>query len=107
MSSEFIKFDPEKIMEVSVKLSQQYNKFVQCTSTINGASEGLATSWLGSSSVLYNKKMKELGSESEAAAKILLSLSEDLATASGIYKTGESNAKQANEALPTDGVFLV
>ena len=64
-------------------------------------------SWKSDSADLYMKKIGELDAQSNEIAGELLSLSQDLAKASGIYKTGESEAKKKAEALPTEGVFLV
>ena len=107
MNSEFIKFEPEKILNVSINLEHQHKKLVQCASSIKKEAGTLTASWRGDSSVSYDKKINKLDSESEEMARILLSLSNNLATASGIYKTGEASAKKQTETLPTEGVFLV
>lgn len=104
---DFIKFDPEKIMEVSVKLEQQYKKFTQAVASIKNRSESLVGSWQSDSADIYMEKIKKLDTLSVEVAEILLSFSKDLAKASGVYKAGETGAKQKAEALPTDGVFLV
>ena len=106
MSTDFIKFDPEKIMEVSTRLDQQHKRLIQCSNAIKKKSENLLGSWRSDSSDVYIGKIKELDAQSEVAAKILLTLSQDLATASGVYKTGEADAKKLAESLPTSGVFF-
>ena len=105
MSADFIKFDPEKILEVSVRLEQQHKKLIQCTAAIKRKSESLLGSWKSDSSAIYIEKTKEVDTQSETAAEILLALSQDLASASGIYKAGEGSAKKEAESLPTSGVF--
>lgn len=106
-TSVFIKFDPEKIMGVAMNMERQHKRLVQSIANIKKDSENLANSWLGDSSTLYMDKVRELNAEGEEMAKILLAFSQDLASASGIYKAGETQAKQKAESLPTDGVFLV
>ena len=105
MATDFIKFDPEKIMDVSTRLEQQHKRLVTCTAAIKRKAESLSGSWQSDSSAEYIAKIKEVDAQSEEAAKILLSLSKDLATASGIYKAGETKAKDEADSLPTSGVF--
>lgn len=105
--SEQIKFDPEKLMEASEKLTGQYKRYVQCIASIKRKAENLLGSWQGDSSALYIEKIKELDLQSTETATALQTLASDLAEASGIYKTGEADAKKKAESLPTDGVFLV
>lgn len=107
LCQDFIKFDPEKIMDVSIKLEQQHKKFTQAVGSIKKRSESLMGSWQSDSADIYMVKKKELDTLSVEVAEILLSFSQDLAKASGVYKAGEAGAKQKAEALPTDGVFLV
>lgn len=104
---DFIKFDPEKIMAVSDKLEQQHKRFTQTAASISKHAERLMASWQGDSAEAYIAKIKELDTQSIEIAGELLVLSKSLAQASGIYKTGESDAKQETESLPVDGVFLV
>lgn len=105
--ADFIKFDPEKIMDISIKLEQQHKRFNLCVSNIQKKSEGLMNNCQSDSLTLYTDKIQELNLKSEEMGKVLLAFSQDLANASGIYKIGETNAKQKSESLPTDGVFLV
>lgn len=103
----FIKFDPEKLAEISVKLEQYYKQFIQHTESIRKKSEAMIGIWQGDSANLYISKVKELDAQRNESADVLLSFSRKLAEASGIYKTGETDAKIIAESLPTDGVFRV
>lgn len=105
--SDFIKFDPEKILEMSVILDRQHKRFTQCTANIKKKADGLKGVWQSDSAGLYAEKMKLLDAQSAELAKKLNAFSQDLATASGIYKKGEADAKHKAEGLPTEGVFLV
>ena len=103
----FIKFDPEKISAVATTLERQHKRLIESLSNISRRSESLANSWLGDSAELYMDKIIELKTQGDELAKILSALSKDLASASGIYKSGEEQATRKSESLPTDGVFLV
>ena len=105
--SDYIKFDPEKIMEVSMNFDRLHNRFTVCTGNIKKKAESMRSIWQGDSAVLYAEKLKELDTQSAEIAKKFLSYSQDLAKASGIYKDdGETVVKRIAEGLPTDGVFL-
>lgn len=103
----FVKFDPEKISGVATNLEFQHKRLIQNLANIKRKAENLKANWQGDSAELYMKKIKEFDTQGTEMAKIFLAFSQDLASASGIYKTGETQAKQKAEALPTDGVFLV
>lgn len=105
--SGFIKFDPEKILEMSVVLDRQHKLFTQYSTNIKKKADSLKSIWQSDSATLYAEKIEALDTKSIEIGKRLLSLSQDLANASGIYRKGETGAKQEAERLPTDGVFLV
>jgi len=102
-----IKFDPEKILEVSQNLENLNRRFGECTSAIKSRADSLKGVWQSDTATLYDERMKELDTKSNEMASDLKALSQDLASASGIYKKGEADAKAEAETLPTDGVFLV
>ncbi len=106
-TSVFIKFDPEKILAVAVKLVNQHERLTRSIANIKRKSQNLTASWQGDSSNLYMDKINELSVQGEDMEKVLLAFSQDLMNVSGIYKAGETQAKQEAESLPTDGVFLV
>lgn len=103
----FIKFDPQKISAVAVNLESQQKRLQKSIANINKKTESLMVSWQSDSATAYIEKERKLYARGEEMAQILLSFSQDLATVSGIYKTGEEQAKKGAESLPVDGVFLV
>jgi WXG100 family type VII secretion target len=103
----FIEFDPVRIAEVSGKLEQQHNVLTRSLADIKQKSGTLQSEWRGGSAEAYFSKVAELDQHGTEFARILLAFSQNLAQASGIYKEGETRARQAAEALPTDGVFRV
>ena len=105
METEFIKFDPEKIMEVSERLRQQHKRLTTCAGNIKRKAESLQGSWQSDSYAEYIKKIKEADEQSGEAAKILLALSQVLASASGLYKTGATKVNDKASSLPISGVF--
>lgn len=106
-SSVYIRFDPEKIMAVSASLERQHKRFVLCAADIMKKAESLTAHWQSDSAALYLDKARELNSQSADMAQIMLEFSRDLADVSGIYKTGEVEAKQKAESLPVSNVFIV
>ena len=102
-----IKFDPVRIAEVATNLENQHKRFLKSLASAKKKAEGLNGLWQGESADLYLEKMRMMEEQGEEMAKIMLAFSVDLAQTSGIYKTGETNAKLKAESLPTDGVFLV
>jgi WXG100 family type VII secretion target len=107
LRQDFIKFDPEKIMEVSITLDRQHKRFTESTLSIKRRVDNLRSVWHGDSAAEYFEKMKELDRLSVEMSKRIIAFSQDLENASGIYKKGEADAKQEAERLPTEGVFLV
>jgi WXG100 family type VII secretion target len=105
--SDFIKFDPEKIMEASLNLDRQHKRFLECTANIKRKADSLRGVWQGDSAVLYADKLNELDRISAEITKRFVSFTQDLSSASGIYRKGETDAKRQAEGLPTEGVFLV
>ena len=105
--TDFIKFDPEKILEVSQTLDRQHKRFVECTTNIKRKADSLRGVWQGDSATLYAEKLKELDAITLEIAKKFVSYTEELRTVSGIYKKGETDAKQKAQGLPTEGVFKV
>jgi WXG100 family type VII secretion target len=103
----FIKFDPERIMEVSEQLARQHKRFIQCSANIKKKSEKLTGSWQSDSATLFMGKIRDIDTQSAEMAKLLLEFSQKLASVSGIYREGEAGATREAEALPTSGVFLV
>jgi WXG100 family type VII secretion target len=103
----FIKFDPERISLVAANLEKQQALFVKSAADIHNKSESLMANWQGSGAAAYGEEERKLYERGGELAKALLTFSQNLATVSGIYKTGESAAKQEAESLPVDGVFLV
>lgn len=103
----FIKFNPEKILEVSQNLDRQYKRFVECTANIRKKADSLQGVWQGDSATLYAEKIKALDTISVEIAKQLVSYTDELVSVSGIYKKGETDAKQKAQGLPTEGVFKV
>jgi len=103
----FIKFDPEKISITALSLDLQRKRMMELISSIHGKAEALSGSWQGDSAAMYIEKMRGLHVSGEELANALSGFSQDLVSASGIYKAGETGAKQKNETLPTEGIFLI
>ena len=104
---DFIKFDPEKILDMSVTLERQKKLFVQCAANIMKKVDSTRDFWQSDSATLFAEKIKELDAKSAELAAQFQSFSKDLEAASGIYRKGEADAKRQAQGLPTDGVFRV
>lgn len=103
----FIKFDPEKILDVANKLDSSHKDVTQSIANIKQQAVNMTNSWKSDSAALYLEQANALFDQGEEMCKMLEEFKQDLREVSGIYKTGETQAKKKAEALPTDGVFLV
>jgi uncharacterized protein YukE len=101
-ASAFIKFDPDKIAEIAASLALNKQLFDQYAKGIIMESRLLERVWQGDTADLYQKKINELEKRNEEIIKGFSKFDQDLQAASGIYRTGEADAKQTAEALPTD-----
>jgi len=106
-SSDFIKFDPVIILETSDILDGQYKLFTQSTAEIKSTVDSTKSSWQSDSATLYSEKIAKVDTKAAELGEQLLILSQDLASASGIYQAGEANAVQEAEGLPTEGIFRI
>ncbi len=105
--SDFIKFDPEKILEASLTLDRLHKRFTECTTNIKKKADSLRGVWQSDSAALYAEKISDLDAISIDISKRFVSYTQELASASGIYKKGETDAKQEAQELPTQGVFKI
>jgi len=102
----FVKFDPEKILEVSQTLEDLHKRFLQVTDSMKRKSDSLINVWQSDSATLYAEKLEEIYAQSDVLAGRISSLSRDLGQASGIYRKGEADSVKEAQGLPTEGVFL-
>ena len=105
-SAIFIQFEPEKILEASQNLDKLTKQFSQSKNNVLSKVTSLNGFWKSNSATLFAEKMMELDEKSDELIIRLEKFYDDLVQASGIYKQGETHAKQEAEKLPIDGVFL-
>jgi|LSQX01.3.fsa_nt_gb WXG100 family type VII secretion target len=105
--SVFIKFDPEKIQDVANKLGNSSKDVSFGILGMKQQAMNLSTYWVSDSAAMYLEQANSLFDKAEEMCEMLQEFEQDLREVSGIYKTGETQAKNKSEALPTEGVFLV
>jgi len=104
--SMFIKFEPAKIAEVASYIQTKHGELQQNITGIKQKANTLRQSWNsdGRADVFYTTS-SELSIKGEELVKELKTFGDRLNQASGLYKTGENDAKQGVEQLPTEGIF--
>lgn len=103
----FIKFNPERLLDMSAALDRQYLVFKECCAAINREAGGLGAGWKGEGAEAYARKIGSLDRRSFVVGEQLRALGGSLAGASGIYGRAESAAALNAGGLPVKGVFSV
>ena len=103
----FIKFDPAVLLAASADLDRHYQNYKDCVSEIKVKTDALRVGWKGECAAEYADAIGGLEVQGVKFAEKLRLFGKSLADSSGIYKAGESAAKQKAEGLPTKGVFRI
>lgn len=100
-----IKYDPQKLAEISTLLRQQQDKVSLIHDLFENTNEELKRVWLGEASNEFLKKSKLMQDHVMLIINGLGDLSAQLAQASGRYEQGTSQVEGKVDSLQTEGVF--
>lgn len=101
-----IKYNEEELKIQAENLSQCISLILQSNEKLNHRFDAISLNWQGDAYESFKLKYDKVKNiQDEVILKLQASLSK-LNQIAGIYSASTAKTKQANETLPTDGIFV-
>lgn len=102
-----LRFLPEEIARVGQSLAADGQMVQELEQTLVSLCGALGQVWQGAAAEQFRRCLEQTAGDTRLAAARLKELGGQLETVSGIYRSGETQARSAQEGLPVDGIFQV